>query len=64
MLPHQERVVTEKVELDDKLAKLKAFFDTDTYKALDSGEKYLLVRQSQSMADYSLVLGERIAAFP
>lgn len=31
MLPHQQRVVDEKAELDDKLSKLKAFTETDLF---------------------------------
>jgi len=55
MAPHQQRVVTEKEELDEKLAKLKAF--------LDDAEKERLQRQADHMNAYSGVLGERIAEF-
>lgn len=61
--PHQQRVVTEKEELDKKLSKLKSFFDTDIFKRLDSEERVCLHRQAVLMTDYSNVLGERIAAF-
>lgn len=61
--PHQQRVVDEKAELDEKLAKLKAFFDTDLFKSLDEDEQERMWRQSDHMDDYSSVLGERIAAF-
>ena len=61
--PHQQRVVDEKAELDEKLAKLKAFFDTDLFKSLDEDEQERMWRQADHMGDYSSVLGERIAAF-
>lgn len=61
---YQQRVIDEKVELDAKLGKLRDFFGTVTFIALDVAEKKRLERQSDAMADYSDVLGERIAAFP
>lgn len=60
---HQQRVVMEKDELDAKLAKLNAFFATGTYNALPVEEQDRLARQSVAMTDYSVILGERIAAF-
>jgi hypothetical protein len=63
MAPHQERVVTEKAELDEKLTKLNAFFDTSIFAGLDPAEQDRLRKQSMHMTDYSNVLGERIAAF-
>jgi len=63
MQPHQERVVTEKAELDDKSAKLNAFFNTAMFDKLSSEEQDRLHRQYELMVQYSAVLGERIAAF-
>lgn len=63
MQPHQERVVTEKKELDEKREKLTAFTFTDTFKALPKEEQERLNRQHGIMEQYSNVLGERIAAF-
>lgn len=65
MAPHQERVVTEKAELDEKLAKLNAFTTTlnATFAGLQPAEQERLIRQRGIMAQYSAVLGERIAAF-
>lgn len=63
MEPHQQRVIGEKAELDDKIAKLTAFFDTDNFKSLKPDEKNRLQRQCMIMNDYSIVIGERIAAF-
>jgi hypothetical protein len=63
MQPHQERVVTEKAEVDERLAKLHAFIKTETFAGLDAAEQKRLQRQAGIMTDYSLVLGERIKAF-
>jgi hypothetical protein len=63
MQPHQERVVLEKKELDDKLSKLRLFFTSHVFETLDSNEQSRLRRQENAMHDYSEVLGERIAAF-
>lgn len=63
MKPHQERVVTEKSELDDKRGKLTAFIGGDTYRTLDQVEQSRLNRQLEAMTLYSNILGERIAAF-
>lgn len=63
MQPHQERVVTEKAELDAKLEKLGAFFQGSIIETLDQAERDRLKRQYEIMDQYSAVLGERIAAF-
>lgn len=64
MQPHQQRVVNEKAELDDKIAKLKEFIDSSAiFASLHSDEKERLVRQHSCMTEYSEILSERIAAF-
>lgn len=63
LLPHQQRVVDEKTDLDEKLVKLNGFFETEMFGGLDEAEKELLIRQAGHMEAYSAVLGERIAAF-
>ena len=64
MLPHQQRVVDEKTELDDKLGKLNAFILTSpVFAQLQNEEKERLQRQFSIMRDYTSVLGERIDAF-
>lgn len=60
MEPHQQRVVEEKDELDGKLASLEQFLDST--KSAKTRRKRL-VKQALIMAQYSDVLGERIAAF-
>lgn len=63
LAPHQQRVVIEKAELDEKLAKLAAFMNTQRFTALPIDEFARLTRQFTCMVEYSAVLGERIAAF-
>ena len=63
MKPYQERVVIEKKELDEKLEKLEAFFQTETFEKLDDQEKWRLAKQRTAMGQYSMVLSERINAF-
>lgn len=66
MQPHQERVVTEKTELDEKLAKLKEFCfgsNTKIFGSLDPQERDRLERQYDAMKLYSGILDERIANF-
>lgn len=64
MLPHQQRVVDEKAELDARAEKLRAFIVSERYEALPAAERERMFRQSGLMLAYSGVLGERIAAFP
>jgi len=63
MQPHQQRVVDEKAELDEKLTKLDAFGRTPLFASLPPDEQGRLNRQHSLMEQYSAVLGERIAAF-
>lgn len=65
MQPHQQRVVDEKKDLDEKLDKLKAFIETSPiFKSLPIDERDRLGRQFDVMAEYSSILSQRIAAFP
>lgn len=61
--PHQQRVIDEKAELDDRRSKLAAFLYTGTFEALDAAERERLEKQLRLMTSYSDVLGERIEAF-
>lgn len=64
MAPHQQRVVDEKAELDEKREKLLAFFNTDLFRGLDQAEKDRLRTQHGVMGVYSEILHQRISAFP
>ena len=64
--PHQQRVVEEKRELDERLAKLVAFIENNpTFNStvLIEAERNRLRRQRVKMEELSQILGERIAAF-
>lgn len=62
--PHQQRVLAEKADLDGILSKLDAFIlDNPLYRQLPGEEQDRLSRQSEAMAAYSGILGERIDAF-
>ena len=64
MQPHQQRVVDEKSELDEKIGKLEKFFDGPVFGALEGVEQRRLSAQFGYMKAYSCVLAERISAFP
>lgn len=63
--PHQQRVVDEKKELDEKISKLTAFVQpsNETFRSLPNKEAGRLVYQLSIMYEYSQVLGDRIGAF-
>ncbi|TDS73412.1 hypothetical protein [Comamonas sp. JUb58] len=63
--PHQQRVVDEKHELDEKLQKLTTFINSEKFAEIvkDEDERGRLVCQEDVMKDYSAILAERIAAF-
>ena len=65
LAPHQQRVVDEKRELDDKLQKLTSFISSEKFTTIvqDEAERGRLVCQEETMKDYSAILAERIAAF-
>lgn len=67
--PHQQRVVHEKAELDEKIDKLAGFIGTfdkpySLFAGLPEPERQRLYAQHRAMVTYSTILGERIAAFP
>lgn len=64
MLPHQERVVQEQDELDEKIVKLSTFLQSPAIEKIDIEEKPRLQEQLIVMQKYSNILGQRIAAFP
>jgi len=64
MLPHQQRVVDEKTELDTKAKALSQFIgNSPVFESLDTSEQERLKLQNDIMWQYSEVLGERISAF-
>lgn len=63
MQPHQQRVIDEKRELDEKREKLGEFKNKEFFLKLTWQEQERLNTQAHIMTMYSAVLGERIAAF-
>ena len=63
MEPHQERVVREKAELDDKIDKLSEFVGKSVFGGLSDEDRLLLTRQLSVMKDYSRILKARISRF-
>ena len=61
--PHQQRVIDEKAELDEKVEKLGAFIHSDAFTNVETEERARLYRQFVVMKNYAKILGERIAAF-
>jgi hypothetical protein len=65
MAPHQQRVVDEKAELDERAKKLSEFIGTNpVFESLDPAEQERMKEQCEIMWQYSEILGKRIAAFP
>lgn len=60
---YRRRVVDEKIELDDKLLKLKQFFQSDVFRSLNQNEMQLLSQQCDAMQQYTNILAVRIAGF-
>lgn len=63
LVPHQERVVAEERELDERLNRLSAFIHGHTFKTLDNEEQLLLQMQDDCMRTYIHILRKRIARF-
>lgn len=61
---HQQRVISEKVELDKKAHHLSQFIGLNlVFETLDPAEQERLKEQNDVMWQYSEILGARIAAF-
>ena len=54
------RMEEELAELDDRMAKLKKFLETDTYKGLPTMERQLLNIQVSTMSVYGATLYTRL----
>lgn len=64
MQPHQQRVIDEKAELEDRLLKLQQFIcKSPVFESLSGAEKELLREQAQVMDQYNDILKERIELF-
>ena len=61
--PHQQRVVEEREDLEERLMKLKVFLTSDVFQTLDDTNKDLLETQAVVMGHYLTILTARIALF-
>lgn len=61
--PHQERVIAEKSDLDEKIQKLGEFQAGERWSTVNPDEQERLSRQLGVMQQYSQILVELIAAF-
>lgn len=60
---YQDRVITEKTQLCDKIAALRKFYHSETYAAMDPADRKLLSEQCSIMQQYADILTRRIARF-
>lgn len=60
MSTYKERISIEKMELDEKLEKLHAFFRADGEMKLSEKSRQLLYKQESLMYQYSKVLEQRL----
>ena len=70
MLPHQQRVIDERDQLAERLAKLQAFIEAEPkdgavslFGSLDDSERLDMRQQQFHMASYLACLNSRIARF-
>ena len=62
--PHQQRVLDEKMELDQRITRLDTFIrENQAFPTLPADEQARLRRQLDVMHELSTILGERIANF-
>lgn len=61
--PHQQRVVDEGTELNDKLGKLTAFLEKEQPTFISNDEWERLILQRKAMTDYAFILQLRIEHF-
>ena len=57
----KKRLIVERDELDDKIAKLEAFIGSPRFENLDDRNRKLLVAQRDAMRQYSGILNVRIS---
>lgn len=60
---HQQRVMAEKAQIDDRLGKLNVFCAGSFFKALPKDEQERLDRQREAMTAYTMILLERVQQF-
>jgi hypothetical protein len=63
MQPHEQRVIEEQKELQEKLIKLDGFMGSHAFTVLETEDQKLLILQREYMANYNEVLCARIGRF-
>ena len=63
LLPHEQRVLQERAELNLDVNKLTAFFNSETFRGLSEIEKYVMFKQHTAMVEYRSALDLRINLF-
>ena len=63
MFPWQDRVITERDELQDKIDRLMDFLMSPQFNKLDRQNQALLNRQCFFMCEYASILNQRIKMF-
>ncbi|AJW28999.1 hypothetical protein Z042_26280 [Chania multitudinisentens RB-25] len=63
MQPHQQRVVDERNELEDRLYRLSSFIAGTVFPRLPEQDRQLLEAQQHTMSAYVEVLTQRIELF-
>lgn len=58
--PHVQRMIGEKAQLDDRLAKLQKFIASPAFQEQSSKSRELLTTQAGAMAEYSELLQVRL----
>ena len=59
--PHVQRMIGEKAQNDDRLAKLRAFIESPAFRDLSVKSQEMLTTQAGAMGELSEILAERIA---
>lgn len=63
ILPFVVRIMFEKKDLGEKLDKLKAYMDSNSYLTLKDKDRDLLTEQFEAMSKYYAVLSARFAKY-
>ena len=63
MKEYQQRVITEKKDLDSKIERLAAFMDGEMFNSLPNDDRSDLTAQRGAMQEYSDILASRISRF-
>jgi hypothetical protein len=58
--PHVQRVICEKAQLDDRLAKLRTFIASPGFDDFPAKSRELLLSQAETMDEYSDLLKQRL----